>query len=255
MKILQYATVNFEKKRALKITSQQYLYLDSVRVLQANPKYKGWAYASNEYYSIMFDMTIRGVQKMSKAMIEKGLLIMGNGSLRQLTDYAYDLITYEQSSSMNKVHPRHEQSSPQTRTKFTPRHEQSSPNSNKDNKENKERDKETLPPFVLDNIEKAKANKKAYDERVSFKSETLSTEEIQANMFQFLKDRNFPEKMKAYSPYRKLTDKSGFVKDFVERNADIETWENEAKLLNHMRSSVKYYKPDPTMVIAKAKSI
>jgi hypothetical protein len=123
------------------------------------------------------------------------------------------------------------------------------------NKSKREEEKENPPSFVLANREKVKATKKAYEERVSFKSETLSIEDIQKNMRKFLEERNFPEKMKAYSPYRKLTDKAGFINDFIERNADIETWESESKLLNHMRSSVKFYKPDPTTVTAKAKSI
>ncbi len=240
LKTLSYSTVNFAKKKELGITAQQYLYLDSVRVLMSNPKYNGWAYASNAYYAEMFDMSVRGVQKMGKVLSEKGLLILGKGSLRKISQNAYEIMTYEQSSPTNKVHPKHEQSSPQTRTKFTPKHEQSSPNNNKDSNKDKESDSKDLHPFVLENRKKVKAQVKASKEIISFSEDTKPFDAL--HEFMLTDCIGLIQKYPAFTALSRL-DKIESLKAFSQKNAMIKEWANKKELAQHYINSLRYYKP------------
>jgi DNA-binding MarR family transcriptional regulator len=207
-------------------------------------------WANNQYFADFFKISKTRVSLIIKSLVDKGYVFTqvdaSKGNKRILSTSqtkVKEVIKESLRGSLRKVKEGR-------KGKLTHNNTENNTSNN-----TREEEKENPPSFVLANREKVKATKKAYEERVSFKSESLSSEDIQKNMRKFLEERNFPEKMKAYSPYRKLTDKAGFINDFIERNADIETWESESKLLNHMRSSVKFYKPDPTTVTAKAKSI
>jgi len=236
--ILQYATVNFKVKKYLKVTAQQYLYLDSIRVLQANPKYKGWAYASNKYYADMFDMSVRGVQKMTDKMKAMGLLNSGVGSLRQLTQKAFEAMIY-QKTTMNKVHPTHEQSSPLGMNKVHPTHEQSSPNNNNDSNKDKERDNSDSDPSFLDRGKTAKAMAQS----ICFESKEQMLQEISKTEYaDYL--------IQASAKWRGMNEKGkdAFLDEFAGKNATIkeygglkETYQTGIK--THMMNSLKYYEP------------
>jgi hypothetical protein len=245
IKTLQYATVNFAIKKTLGVTSQQYLYLDSIRVLQANPKYKGWAYASNKYYAEMFDMTVRGIQKMTDKMREKGLIESGSGSLRQLTQTAYEAMTYNK--AMNKVHPSHEQSSPLDMNKVHPSHEQSSPNSNKDTYIDNERDKESKLPQSLMNqilINQKTLNSLAMasggaGEALDFSKEADPIKAL-ADKLEALKPQ-----LGKYPAFGALGEagKTEYLSNFAKDKALTHEWKNEKDLLSHLINLMKFHKP------------
>ena len=63
-------------------------------------KYNRWCVANNQYFADLLDISVRAVQKMSKLMIERGLLKKGKGTQKRVTDeFRLALLT------TNKVHP------------------------------------------------------------------------------------------------------------------------------------------------------
>lgn len=246
-KKFEYATVNFAKKKALKITAQQYLYLDCIRVMQANPKYQGWAYASNQYYAELFDMSVRGVQKITKTMTEKGLMIMGKGSLRKLSQKGYDILTYELDSPTNKVHLQGEQSSPQTRTKFTPSHEQSSPNSKRDKERDKESDNNEIHPSVLANRKKVQEEIERAKEQVHFASIDLFKDFVSSSI-----DLSVIGRWREFNQQQR----QDFLTDFAEYwvVGQEKTWDSPKDLKSHMINALKRYRPKAVTVNQQAQN-
>jgi len=121
----KFGIIDYNAKKTLKITCSQYLYLYAISKMDSLDKYDRWCIANNQYFADLLDISVRAVQKMSNTMVESGLLIKGKGSKKRVTDkFRLALLT------TNKVHPKHEQSSPFTTNKVHPKHEQSSPNNN-----------------------------------------------------------------------------------------------------------------------------
>lgn len=69
---MRYTTIIYEVKKELGISLREYIYLDAVYHLQAKT---GWSFAKNEYYGEMLDVGFREIQKISKSLVEKGLII------------------------------------------------------------------------------------------------------------------------------------------------------------------------------------
>lgn len=69
---MRYTTIIYDVKKELGISLREYIYLDAVYHLQAKT---GWSFAKNEYYGEMLDVGFREIQKISKSLVEKGLII------------------------------------------------------------------------------------------------------------------------------------------------------------------------------------
>lgn len=136
-----FGIVQFHLCKHFDLDPKEYLYLDQVSNLQAGKL--GKCTAPNDYFADLLNMSVRGIQKMNKRLVEKGLLVKLKGTEKRATDLFVNAkngqLEHEQSS------PNHEQSSPQTMNKVHGKHEQSSPNkesiSNSNKKSNNGKDK------------------------------------------------------------------------------------------------------------------
>ena len=118
----QLSVVRYRTRWKLEISIAEFCFLDIIYNLSNNPQsnFPGWAYASNAYYEKLLGITERGIQKMKKRLIDRGLLErhpITNHFLRTtMAWYRVHVmgLDHEQSSppATNKVHPDHEQSSP-----------------------------------------------------------------------------------------------------------------------------------------------
>jgi len=122
----KFGIVDYKAKKQLQITCSQYLYLYAISQMDGLEKFGFWCIAPNDYFADMLDMSVRGVQKMNKLLIHKGLIKKGSGSQKRATDKFKSTLL-----DTNKVHPSYEQSSPLSMNKVHPNHEQSSPYNNK----------------------------------------------------------------------------------------------------------------------------
>ncbi len=103
----KFGIVDYSAKKQLQITCSQYLYLYAISQMDGLEKFDFWCIATNDYFADMLDMSVRGVQKMNKVLIDKGLIRKGKGSQKRATDKFKSTLL-----EANKVHPQHEQSSP-----------------------------------------------------------------------------------------------------------------------------------------------
>lgn len=67
----KYTTILYDVKRELKITINEYIYLDTVYHLQVK---KGFAFATNAFYCERLDITPRQLSRMKASLVERGLL-------------------------------------------------------------------------------------------------------------------------------------------------------------------------------------
>ena len=164
-----YTTTYHAHRKALGIKQDEYTMLHAIMLLQNLEKNGFWCVAPNEYFTTFMDAeTIRGVQKIAKRLVDKGLLINGAGTRRRVSDEfvigfnkfsKVQIGLHEQRSPMNSVHPKHEQSSPLTMNSVHVYHEQSSPNIERIEKDNKKIVKDISLDFAFDEFYNAYGKK------------------------------------------------------------------------------------------------
>lgn len=116
MRIKKHITLNLEICISHDISYPEWILCSQVEFLSVR---KGYCYAKKKTLAEALKMSVRGIQKMTDRLIEKGLIEKGENMALMVTEKWLEFQEIKEIS--------HEQSSPQVRTKCTHSHEQSSP--------------------------------------------------------------------------------------------------------------------------------
>lgn len=189
----RFTIVRFDVRKFLNISCAEYCFCDMVYALSNSPSAKikngGWAYAKRSYYYENIGIGEKGLNKMQKRLIEKGLMIVNPKSRNLLqttqkwydasikgitkTELSSDLEGVKTELSSDSVKPETELSSGQNGTKFgsnTVKTELSS-----DDKD-KHIDKEKIPPIKNGDSELNKIKNEFEEFRKKYKGEKRSFE-------------------------------------------------------------------------------
>lgn len=122
IRIKKSVTLDLEVLQYNDLSFAEWVLLEQIHFLSKN---KGFCYAKRETIAEALKITVRGLQKMLKRLIEKGLVEREGKIGLKVTNKWFklqELSEHEQSSpsDTNKVHPKHEQSSPLNTNKVHP---------------------------------------------------------------------------------------------------------------------------------------
>lgn len=108
----RYTVIYYGVMRALKISANEYMVLDTVYHLSAK---HGYCYKSSDAIALDIGLTARGVRKLLQRLIDRGLLVRSAAGL--VCGDAYLAIAYTETVERNKV-PQVRNKVPKSGTKF-----------------------------------------------------------------------------------------------------------------------------------------
>lgn len=135
---MKYGFVPYEAKKAIGVTTNQWLYLDMVRGLSiGNEEHGHYANAANSYYAENLDVSVKTIQNYTKALESMGFLKSKSNGHRKTTSKFNKLYLQarqgEKIAPMKKVRGGGEKIAPQRVKKLHGGGEKIAPNSNIDN--------------------------------------------------------------------------------------------------------------------------